>query len=198
MLATKSDQLFACIQRAVKTNIPLSDMLKLAWTVVDLDSWYVKRAVIAPPEQVDFGTASDGQQILVPIADKIREARDTIFAVEFGSGATITEAEYTREQRLQDEGARVTIINASSVPGIAEKTASYLQQFGLKINSIAQGTVSYANALEIRNGTPYTAKFLADLMGITSASVTLNYSPGTDTDIVLTITDAWANNNPMP
>ncbi len=197
LLTTKSQELFNCIQRAIKTNLSLSDMLKLAWTVVDLDVWYVDRAVIAPPEQVDFGTAADGQQILVPIPDKIREARDKIFTSEFGSGATITEAEYTREQRLIDEAATVTIINSSSVAGIAERTAAYLQQFGLKINSIMQGSSSYANALEIRNGTPYTAQFLKDLMGISTSYVRLNYTPGSDTDLVLTITDAWANNNTM-
>lgn len=197
LLATKSDQLFSCIQRAVKTNLTPSDMVKLAWTVVDLDTWYVKRAVIAPPEQVLYDTSTDGQQILVPIPDRIREARDSIFAYEFGSGATITEAEYTQEQRLIDEGARVTLVNGSTVPGIAEKTAEYLQQFGLQIVSIAAGSTGYSNALDIRGSTPYTAKFLKNLMNIPTAAVTMNYDPAAGTDLVLTITDAWANSNPM-
>ena len=198
LLATKSDQLFACIQRAIKTNLTMSDMLKLAWTVVDLNTWYVKRAVIAPPEQVLYDKSTDGQQILVPIPDKIREARDYIFAREFGSGSTRTvDGEYTAEQRLIDEAAKVTIINGSTVPGIAEKTAEFLQRYGVQIVSIAAGTSSYANALEIRGGAPYTAKFLKDLMNIPTSSVTMNYTPGSDVDLVVTITDAWANSNPM-
>lgn len=198
LLATKSDQLFACIQRAIKTNLTMSDMVKLAWTVVDLNKWYVKRAVIAPPEQVLYDTSTDGQQILVPIPDKIREARDSIFAREFGSGSTrVVDGEYTAEQRLIDEAAKVTIINGSTVTGIAERTAEFLQRYGVQIVSIASGTSSYANALEIRKGTPYTAKFLKDLMSIPTSSVTLNYDPGSDVDLVLTITDAWANSNPM-
>ncbi|MBQ4514280.1 MAG: LCP family protein [Anaerolineaceae bacterium] len=198
LLATKSDQLFACVQRAIKTNLTMSDMLKLAWTVVDLNTWYVKRAVIAPPEQVLYDKSTDGQQILVPIPDKIREARDYIFAREFGSGSTRTvDGEYTAEQRLIDEAAKVTIINGSTVPGIAEKTAEFLQRYGVQIVSIAAGTSSYANALEIRGGAPYTAKFLKDLMSIPTSSVTMNYTPGSDVDLVVTITDAWANSNPM-
>ena len=198
LLATKSDQLFACVQRAIKTNLTMSDMLKLAWTVVDLNTWYVKRAVIAPPEQVLYDKSTDGQQILVPIPDKIREARDYIFAREFGSGSTRTvDGEYTAEQRLIDEAAKVTIINGSTVPGIAEKTAEFLQRYGVQIVSIAAGTSSYANALEIRGGAPYTAKFLKDLMNIPTSSVTMNYTPGSDVDLVVTITDAWANSNPM-
>ena len=198
LLTTKSQQLFDCIQKAVKTNLTLNDMVKLAWTVVDLDGWYIKRAVIAPPLQVEYGTSADGQQILVPIPDRIREARDSIFAYEFGSGATITEAEYTREQRLIDEGATITLINGSTVPGIAEKTSEYLQQFGVKVASIGAGSTGAYNALEIRKGTPYTAKFLQELMSIPTGAVTMNYDPASDVDLVLTITDTWANAGIMP
>ena len=197
LLTTKSQQLFDCIQRAVKTNLSISDMVKLAWTVFDLDAWYVKRAVIAPPEQVLYDTSVDGQSILVPIPDRIREARDSIFAVEFGSGATITEAAYTQEQRLKDESAGVSLINGSTVPGIAERTAEYLQNAGIRVVSIAGGTTGYYNSLEVRDGTPYTAKYLKDLMNIPTSAVTWNYDPASDVDLVLTITDAWANSNPM-
>ena len=198
LLANKSDELFACIQKAVKTNLSISDMVKLAWTVFDLDTWYVKRAVIAPPEQVLYETSTDGQQILVQIPDRIREVRDSIFAYEFGSGATITEAEYSQEQRLIDEGATVTLLNGSTVPGIAEKTAAWLQQYGLKIASIGTAGIGTYNALEIRTGKPYTAKFLTDVMSIPTGNISLNYDPGSDVDLVLTITDAWANAGIMP
>lgn len=193
LLATKSQQLFDCIQRAVKTNLTISDMMKLAWTVVDLDAWFVKRAVIAPPEQVLYETSADGQQILVPIPDRIREARDSIFAVEFGAGATISADDYSDEQRLKDEGARITLINGSTVPGAAERTVEYLQQNGIQVVSIAAGSTGYYNALEIKTGKPYTAKFLQNLMGIPTAAVSLNYDPASDVDLVLTITDDWAN-----
>ena len=197
LLANKSQELFDCIQRAVKTNLTLQDMMKLAWTAVDLDAWYIKRAVIAPPDQVLYETSTDGQQILVPIPDRIREARDSIFAVEFGAGATIAEGGYTFQQRLQDESAGVTIINGSTVPGIAERTVEYLQQQGIRVVSIAQGSTGYYNSLEIRDGKPYTAAYLQGLMNIPTSAVTMNYDPGSDADLVVTITDAWANSNPM-
>ena len=193
LLTTKSQQLFDCIQRAVKTNLTPSDMLKLAWTVVDLDAWYVKRAVIAPPDQVLYEKSADGQQILVPIPDRIREARDSIFAVEFGAGATISAENYSDEQRLKDEAARVTLINGSTVPGAAERTTEFLQQNGIQVVSIAAGSTGYYNALEIKNGKPYTANYLKNLMGIPTSAVTLNYDPSAGTDLILTITDDWAN-----
>ncbi len=196
LLTTKFDQLFACIQRAVKTNLTVPDMLKLAWTIVDIPEWSIKRAVIAPPDQVLYDTSTDGQQILVPIPDKIREARDAIFSTSFGAGV-LTE-EYTAEQRLIDEGATVTLVNGSTVAGIAEKTAEYLQSYGIKVSSIAAGNTGPYNSLEVRKGKPYTAQFLVDLMGIPTGAISMNYDPASDVDLVLTITDSWANSNPMP
>ena len=196
LLTTKFDELFACIQKAVKTNLTVSDMVKLAWTIVGIPEYKIKRAVIAPPDQVMYDTSTDGQQILVPIPDKIREARDSIFDISFGAGR-LTE-DYTAEMRLAEEAATVTIVNGSTVSGIAEKTAEYLQQYGIKVNAIAAGTTGAYNALEIRTGKPYTAQFLVDLMSIPTGAITMNYDPSSDVDLVLTITDAWANSNPMP
>lgn len=193
LLATKSQQLFDCIQRAVKTNLTISDMMKLAWTVVDLDAWYVKRAVIAPPDQVLYEKSADGQQILVPIPDRIREARDSIFAVEFGAAETTSGSKYTREQRIAEESAAVTLINGSTVPGAAERTTEYLQQLGMRVVSVASGSTAYYNSLEIRNGKPYSANFLKETMAIPVGAITFNYDPASGVDLVLTITDEWAN-----
>ena len=91
----------------------------------------------------------------------------------------------------------VGFINGSTVPGIAERTAEYLQQFGLQIVSIGAGGTGAYNALEIKTGAPYTGKFLQQLMSIPTGAVTMNYDPSSDVDLVLTITDAWAYSNPM-
>ena len=193
LLTTKSQQLFDCIQRAVKTNLTLSDMMKLAWTVVDMDAWYVKRAVIAPPDQVLYEKSADGQQILVPVPDRIREARDTIFKVEFGAGQTVSAENYSEEQRLKDEAAKITLINGSTIPGAAEKTVEILNQLGMQVVSVASGATGYYNSLEIKTGKPYSAKYLQNIMAIPTSAISLNYDPTSGADLVLTITDDWAN-----
>ena len=117
--------------------------------------------------------------------------------MEFGSAATISDTEYNDEQRLRDEAAKITLINGSTVPGIGERTAAYLQQFGIQVVSMGTGGTGAYNALEIRTGAPYTGRFLQNLMSIPTGAVTMNYDPTSDVDLVLTITDAWANSNPM-
>ena len=196
LLTTKRDALFNSIQKAVTTNISLSDMLKLAWTVTEIQDYRILRSVIAPPDQVEYGETSDGtQQILIPIPDKIREARDAIFSTNI-SAAPYSGAS-DRTQQVGQEAARVTVINGSTVPGILEQTTAYLQQFGVQIVSTGTGAAVSGNTMEIKRGKPYTALYFAELMQIPTASITMNYDEYSYVDIVLTISDAWANNNIM-
>ncbi len=59
-LLLNSDQLFASISKAFVTNLTFNDMMKLAWTVVDLQPYQIARSVIAPPYQVEYGKTADG------------------------------------------------------------------------------------------------------------------------------------------
>ncbi len=196
MLVNKTDQLYASLAETLNTNLTFSDIMKLAWTAVDLEPWEIVRSVIAPPYQVEYGTTSDGtQQILIPIPDKIREARDVIFSTSVAaSPVTVSE---DKAALIASEGARVTLLNGSSNAEILDRTITYLQSFGITIASTGQGSNSYTNSIEINNGKPFTAQFLKDLMGIPTNAITMNYTPNSGSDITLTITDAWVNSNPM-
>lgn len=195
-LLSNADALYASLSKALRTNLSFSDIVKLAWTVVDLQSYQIARSVIAPPYQVEFAKTSDGSQdILVPIPDKIREARDVIFSTSMAaSPATVSEDQATL---IAAEGAHITLMNGSTNPEILDRTVSYLQQYGITIDSIGQAANSYTNSLEIVDGKPFTAQFIKDLMSIPTEAVTMNYQPGGSVDLVVTITDAWANSNPM-
>ena len=192
LLTTKFDAVFASIQRAVKTNIPLSDMIKLAWTATDINPYSVKRAVIAPPYQVEYGKTSDGtQDILIPIPDKIREARDSIFM----SGANIVQLsdEYTKEDRVRDEAAKVTLLSGCSDVEKVNKTVELLHQYGIQVVSIAAGSYGYTNTMTISTGKPYTAQFLKEMMNIPTSGVSLKYDPAAGTDLFINLTDSWCN-----
>ena len=89
------------------------------------------------------------------------------------------------------------MINGSSNPDILDRTIAYLQSFGITIVNTGQGANSAYNSLEINSGKPFTAKFLTELMAIPTGAITMNYIPNNGVDLVLTITDAWAANNPM-
>ena len=192
LLTTKFDAVFASIQRAIKTNIPLSDLIKLAGTAAEINPYNVKRAVIAPPYQVEYGKTSDGtQDILIPIPDKIREARDSIFL----SGVNVVQVsdEYTREDRVKDEAAKVTLINGCYDVDKVNKTVQFLHQYGIQVVSIAAGNHGYSNSMTIVTGKPYTAQFLKETMNIPTSGVSLKYDPASETDLIVNITDSWCN-----
>ena len=192
LMTTRFDLVFASIQRAIKTNIPFTDLIKLAWTAVDLDPYSIKRAVIAPPYQVEYGKTPDGtQDVLIPIPDKIREARDVVFSG--GVNSVQISDEYTNESRVRDEAAKVTIANGCSDIEKVNRTIELLHQYGIQVASIASGTRSYTNTMVISNGKPYTAQFLKDIMGIPVSGVTMKYDPYSGTDLTINITDSWCN-----
>jgi hypothetical protein len=47
-------------------------------------------------------------------------------------------------------------------------------------------------------GSPYTLRYLVDLMGITRYSIFFEYDPASPIDVVVILGDDWAGNNPMP
>ncbi|MBQ6520257.1 MAG: LCP family protein [Anaerolineaceae bacterium] len=192
LLTTKFDAVFASIQRAVKTNIPISDMIKLAWTAVDIDPYKVKREVIAPPYQVEYGRTNDGtQDILIPIPDKIRETRDKIFISSPTSGNFTSERSV--EDLIREEQAKVTLVNGCYDTEKVNKTVALLQQYGIQVTAIEAGYPGWTNTLSINTGKPYTGKFLVEMMGIPTNSVYWKYDPASSTDLTITLADVWCN-----
>ncbi|MBQ6520998.1 MAG: LCP family protein [Anaerolineaceae bacterium] len=192
LVAKKFDVVFASVQRALKTNIPMDDLLKLAWTAIDIDPWSIKREVIAPPYQVEYGKTPDGtQDILIPIPDKIRESRDKIF-ISSPDDNKLTE-DNNEETRVRSEAAKITILNGCYDPEKVNKTVEILQSYGIQVISIQAGTQSWTNTMTINQAKPYTGKFLQDLMGIPTNSVYWKYDPTSAADLTITLADSWCN-----
>lgn len=198
-LLANPEKLYSAVTKAVKTNLSIGDMVKLAWTVTDLEAWEISRAVIAPPYQVEMAKTTSGESILVPIPDKIREARDSIFGASIaGSPATLLEEGQDESILVSKEGAKVTLLNGTGNEDLFNRTVQYFQSYGITVVNQGPATNSYANGLEIFTGKPFTGKFLKSVLQVPVEFTKLTYDPYNSVDFVVTITDAWANNNPMP
>jgi hypothetical protein len=110
---------------------------------------------------------------------------------------------------MQQEAARVLVINASGVDGIGQKTYDYLKSQGM--NVIGPGnTGEYPDKyyfpplpartmLIVHAGKPYAVKYLMDLMKFDSANQLLvDFDPAAPADVTLAIGADWANSNPIP
>ena len=170
-------------------------MIKLGLKVLDIPRDSIKQAVING-DYVNFGRSPDGLEILRPIPDKIRELRDEIF---YGVESTHTSSSQDMQAILQDEQARVSIRNASSAAGLAEKTGEYLKGQGLNIVEETNSGYQVYTRITLYGSKPYTLKYLVDFLKIKSASnIVYAYDPNAAFDIVVELGDDWAGANTLP
>jgi len=200
-LLTKAPQLYDQLSRGIHTNMTLEQAIQLAWLVYQykLSNDNIKRGVISPPDQVILSTAigDDGvkQDILIPVPDKIRELRDSIFTSPTPDSPIL--AANDPVAAMQAEAARVVVKNGSSTSGLAARTKDYLAGQGLNVVDATNADGLYAATTIIDyTGKPYTVAFLVQLMGIQPVNIYSSYDPNSPVDVSITLGTDWANSMP--
>jgi LCP family protein required for cell wall assembly len=199
-LVSNAPYLYGHVQDGVNTNLTFQDMMKLGVLVKDIPQEKIKRGII-DYTMVTLGKVTvkgEEESVVKPIPDKIRELRDEIFAT---GGAISPLAKGTDALDLvKQEGATVSILNGSSVNGLANKTGDYLK--GLGINVVSTGNPNqlpgYTMVIDHR-GRPYMLKYLKELFHMNAGTQIVNkYDPAAPADIEIILWDDWALKNPMP
>ncbi|MEW5870418.1 MAG: LCP family protein [Chloroflexota bacterium] len=196
-LIAKAPVLYEELSAGVHTNLDLDDAIRLAWLAVQIPAESIRNGAIGV-DQVSFAMSPDGQQeVLKPITEKVRLLRDEIFAMS--SPTSPLAAEMDPAELITLEGARVGILNGSSTAGLAARTTDYLKSLGINVSETGNAE-QYAAYTEITfyTGKPYTVKYLVDLMKISEFRIRYVYDPSKTVDMMITLGDDWASNNPMP
>lgn len=195
-LVRKAPKLYNELSSGIHTNLTLEQAIALAWLAKDIPDGNLRRGIIAPPDMVIPAKSPDGTlDILKPITHKIRELRDYIFA---GTTSPLTENADPQEL-MQAEGARITILNSSTMNGIATRTADFLKSKGVNIIQVGDANEKvFYTTLIFHTGKPHTLRYLIELMSIQPNCVRFQYDPNSQVDIVIQIGTDWANTNPMP
>ena len=143
------------------------------------------------PEQIRYGVVDeyytqfwetpDGQQVLIPVRDRIRELRDYIFTTE----ATLPQQADDPETRLEAEEATIGVLNGTTTAGLAALTAERIQQEGLEVVHTDNADRSdYSESLVIvYTGKTYTAEYLARLLDLPLTAVVHGADPNAEHDI---------------
>ncbi len=188
-LLAQSDEIYRDISNGLKTNLDLGQALSLARRVLEIDRANIQHFVI-DAQYVNFSTSPTGLSILRPIPNKIRELRDQVF---YGAAISPESAAKTLQDNIQQENARVSIINGSNTSGLEAITAEYLGKQGLQITNAEQGAFEGVTSITIYGAKPHTAKYLIDLMKITPAQrIKYAYDPAAAYDLVIVVGDDWA------
>ncbi len=191
--------LYKELSEGIHTNLSLDDAVKLGWLALDIDISTIQRGAIAPPNAVtmaSFNTPEGPQDVLIPVPDQIRVIRDQIFASSTMASPGLSSSD-TRAN-MQSEAASIVVSNGTYVEGLAGETQAYLQSQGANVVGTQNSEYTTYTKIIDYTGKPYTDRFLVDLMSITPYSISLQYDPNSQVDVLVILGDDWAGNNPMP
>jgi len=197
-LVTKAPVLYNQLSSGVNTNLSLEEMVKLAWLAAQIPTENIKHAVITP-DMVTNSWSPEGFEILLPDTDKIRQLRDEIFT-STGPASPVAETVVGDPvEMMNQEDARISVLNGTYTSGLASKTGEYLNNQGINVTVTgnAQELSEYTTIIDY-SGKPYTVRYLVDLMHIDPNHIYSRYDPNSEVDIAILLGADWAENNTMP
>ena len=193
-LVLNAPAIYDDLSTGIRTNISLNQLIQLAWKAREIPSENIEMVVIGP-EYISFGKAPDGQDILIPITDKIRLLRDEVL----GRGGVLSPAaDGDLEDRVAEESARVVLLNASYSPDLGERTADWLREKGMEVVGVGTADPTTVSTVDLQGPTPYALDWLMETFGMTPGHLDHRFVPDAEADLVLILGDDWANNNTMP
>ncbi len=192
-LVANAPQIYEDLAGGINTNMSLSQVIKLAWSAMDIDRDNIQQVIISN-EYITLGKSPTGLDILIPIPDKIRLLRDEIFD---SGGAIGPVAEGDLLSLVAEENARVSVRNGSYLGGLAATTAEWMRGQGINVVEETNADYTVYSSITIYNATPYTLKWLSQAMNVNSNMITYAYDPNASVDLVVVLGDDWAGNNPM-
>jgi LCP family protein required for cell wall assembly len=196
-LAARAPALYDQLSAGVHTNLSLDDALRLGWLAIDVPRESIARGAIAANQVIMNVKSPDGaQDILIPLPDQIRLVRDQIFASS-GMASPILNSGDPRAN-METEAAAISVLNGSSVEGLAARTQTYLNDQGANVLSTGNNDYTTYTRIIDYTGNPYTMRYLVDLMSITRYSIIFAYNPASTVDVAVILGDDWAGNNPLP
>ena len=180
--ASRAPELWQALQGAAETDLTLDQIVALAQLASEVDQENIRYGVV-DEYYTQFWTTPDGQQVLIPLRDRIREMRDYIFTTE----APLPQHAEDPTTRLADEAAVITVMNGTTTAGLAALTSDYLQQQGLQVSDPGNADRSdYVESLVIvYTGKTYTAEYIVNLFGLPPTAVVHGPDPNAEYDIAV-------------
>ena len=181
-LAPRAPEMWQTLQGAVETDLMLDQIIALAQLASEVGAEDIRYGVI-DEYYTQFWTTPDGQQVLIPLRDRMREMRDYIFTVQAPS------PQYAEDPaaRLAEEAAVIKVLNGTTTAGLAALTSDHLQQQGLLLTDPDNADRSdYTESLIIvYTGKTYTAEYLVNLLDLPMTAVVHGPDPNAEHDISL-------------
>jgi LCP family protein required for cell wall assembly len=192
----KAPVLYQELSSGIHTNLTLDQAIQLGWLAQQIPEEDIRQGVIGPPDQVLLLKSPEGDDVLKPITNKIRELRDDVF---FG-GERFSPAAANRDpiELVKAESPKLSVLNGTATAGLAANTTEYFQTQGIEVSITGNADQLYTNTrIFDYTGKIYTVRYLTELMNVSSNQFYSRYDPSSEVDVVVILGADWANNNPM-
>jgi polyisoprenyl-teichoic acid--peptidoglycan teichoic acid transferase len=169
-MAAKAPDIYLEARLGLRTNLGFDNALRLGALLSQIPEENIKRGVIDYSMAVlDSVKVGDGPKasILKPFPDQIRLLRDEIFSVD---GALGPLAGSDPLELMQEDAARVRVLNGTTTSGLSERIGSYLQAEGMQVVDMGgDASRRYDHTIVVLYGPKlYTLQYLVALFGIDS------------------------------
>jgi len=191
-LVPQAPQMWETLNNCVETDLTLEQIIALANLATQVERENIHTGVI-DENYTRFWTTPDGQQVLVPVRERIRELRDRIFTTQ----PTVT-TEEDPAQRLAAEAATVDVQNGTDVAGLAQRTAEYLQSQGIQSVTFNNADrLDYTESLiVVYTGKSFTAETIGRMLELPPTAIVHTPDPEAGTDIVVVLGADYKPVNP--
>jgi LCP family protein required for cell wall assembly len=145
-LLAKAPQLLATMQNSIETDIPIATGIELAQRFQNRAAGDVQQLVL-DNRYGEETFSSEGAWILLPDRTRVRTALSAFYAA-IESPGSVSQVALTDPRSV-----RIEILNGTTSPNAAERTAALLQQQGWQVASIGDADRSdYAQSIVINYG----------------------------------------------
>jgi hypothetical protein len=184
-LISRAPQLYDLLSAGIQTNLTLRRVIQLAWLAKDIDTQNIRTGSIGSKDF--YASASEsGEMVYQPNPDRIRSLVADLFPSSNGASAL------SLQEGMLNEEARLAIVDHTGLPERAQGVVRFLEARGFQVNQISTGEerLKVTQIIDY-TGKPYTMRFLAVLMGVTTDQIRTDYTPGSEADIVILLGTDW-------
>ena len=188
-MVSKAPKIYAEAESGLRTNLSFDDALKLGVLLSQVPRDNIKRGVI-DYTMVTFDNVILGGQdaaIFKPIPDKIRVLRDEVFSA---AGPLSPMASGDPAALMQEDAARVRVINGTFTEGLPERTGNYLLAQGMQVTEAGgYAERQYDRTTVILYGPKlYTLRYLITVFGIDAVNqIVFSPDPTATVDIEIRV-----------
>ncbi len=168
---TQAPRLWEELAGSFRTDLTLEEIIALGRLMGEIDSEDVHSGVISNL-YINLGTTATGDQVLIPRTESISFLiQQTFFPHEVPGIAELREL-------AEGEAASIVVFNNTDTQGLATQTSEWLVSQGVRVAAVdnVPNAPNLPTYIQDYTGNPWTARYLAALLGLTPDRI----QPGAD------------------